>query len=690
MKRVRLRKNEMQQYASAHSVVKYTSELLLPPRRLKPSVAAVQSLRNEKGAYDARISPMMEEPLDLLGGRDYTGIIFIGPARCSKTYSLILGGLVYVQTCAPGDALIVQMSGDAARDFSRGDLDKCIRHSPDLRARLSPRARDDNTHDKFWRTGTSLKIGWPAVSQLSSKTLQYVFITDYDRPECRDNVDGEGPMWDLASKRVETYMSRGKCLAESSPGEEFNDPQWHPVSEHEAPPAAGIMSLYNRGTRARWYWPCLHCRFYFEAKPGLELFNLPEFEEIERLVKKQDPMTLADKFAVIACPDCGAIHKMKERSAMNLKGTWVHEGQKIDDRGRAVGQRRRSTIASYWLGGVAATYQRWDGILQKYFHGVMTYTRSGDESALKATTMTDQALPYTSRSQAKARGPEALMGRREKWEKGTVPIGVRFLITTIDVQAHRFVVQVHGFGIGLECWLVDRYDITSSNRVESKDHFAAIDPAAYLEDWNVLIDLVIKRKFPLAANDQVMMGSQLVLCDSGGKEGVTTRAYDFWRSLKKAALANAFQLVKGDPRLNAPRVVKAFPDTRNRKDRASSARGDVPVWLLNVNLLKDGVSNDLARDVPGPGFVHFPLWADDEFFAELMAETRGVKGWEKRHGVRNEAGDLYTYARAGCVMLRAETIDWSAPPVWAADPTTIRAVMEKRVDLAAVAGRLNE
>ncbi len=77
-------------HASSHEVVKFTSELLLPPRRLKPSVAAVQYLRNEKGAYDPRVSPMFEEPLDLLGSRAYTGIIFVGPARSSKTYSLIL------------------------------------------------------------------------------------------------------------------------------------------------------------------------------------------------------------------------------------------------------------------------------------------------------------------------------------------------------------------------------------------------------------------------------------------------------------------------------------------------------------------------------------------------------------------------------------------------------------------------
>ena len=111
---------------------------------------------------------------------------------------------------------------------------------------------------------------------------------------------------------------------------------------------------------------------------------------------------------------------------------------------------------------------------------------------------------------------------------------------------------------------------------------------------------------------------------------------------------------------------------------------------LNVNLLKDGVSNDLARDIPGAGYMHFPIWAEDELFSELTAEVRGAKGWEKRHGVSNETLDLCVYARAGCVMLRAENIDWSMPPTWATDTALQKAVTVNRsVALGNLARSLN-
>jgi phage terminase large subunit GpA-like protein len=653
-------------FAEPREVTRQTSEIVLPPRRMRPSAAAAQSLRTEKGPWDPDVAPMLLEPLDMLGSREYTGIVFVGPARTGKTMGLILGGITYIVTCAPGDALVVGMSQDTVRDFSRTDLDRAIRYSPELEKRLSPRARDDNTYDKFFRSGIVLKLGWPAVSQLSAKTLQYVFLTDYDRPENRDDVDGEGPMYDLAAKRVETYMSRGKCVAESSPGEDWLDPKWQPTTPHEAPPALGILSLYNRGTRARWYWPCKHCRELFEAKPGLDCFAVPGFDELTEAVQRTDPMTLAESFARVVCPRCGGLHEMQDRPAMNRGGVWLHEGQRIEG-GRAVGDRRRTNIASYWLGGVAAAYQRWDAIVLKYLQGVATYARTGDETALKATTNTDQGAPYIPRAALRKRGSDVLRRRLEDWPRGKVPAGVRFLTASVDVQGNRFVVSVFGWGVGLESWLVERFAITASRRPEG-DRFAALDPASYAEDWDVLREQVIERKYPVDGVPGAELGPLLTLCDSGGREGVTENAYKFSRALRRIGLGKRFNLVKGVGDPNTPRVRLTWPDSTGRKDRHAGGRGDVPVWLINANVLKDGVSGDLGREVPGPGYHHIPQWVDPAYFDEIAAEDRTAHGWRQRPGERNEAFDLHVYARAACIVLGAERINWDKPPSWAAAP----------------------
>lgn len=650
---------------STAEVIRSTSELLRPPRRMLPSQAATQHLNTEKGAWDPSLTPMMLEPLNLLGSRDYTGIVFVGPARSGKTMSLLLAGITYVVTCDPGDMLVVQMSQDTARDFSRMDLDRAIRHSPELVARLSPRARDDNTFDKFWRSGIVLKLGWPAVSQVSSKTVRFAFSTDYDRPINRDDVDGEGPLWDLLAKRIETHMSRGKVLAESSPGGEYLDGQWKPATPYEAPPARGILSLYNRGTRARWFWPCQDCGAFFQAEPGLGNFALPKFEELEALVQSEDLSRLADEWSKVVCKACGALHEMQHRRAMNAAATWVHEGQSIEG-GKVVGERRRSQIASYWLGGVAAAYQRWDSILLKYLQALRTYVATKDESPLKATTNTDQAAPYLPRIVAKKRGAEHLLSRLEDWPRGTVPNGVRFLTASVDVQGNRFVVQTYGWGAALECWVLDRFIISSSHRKEG-DRTAALDPASYVEDWNVLRDQVIGRAYPLANEPSRVLEVALACCDSGGREGVTEKAYEFWRQLRLKGLGRRFVLVKGDGNMNSPRIRETWPDSRGRRDR-TLGQGDVPVWLLNVNVIKDGIVGDLARETKGAGYVHIPRWIEPEFFQELTAETRTDKGWQRPSGVRNEAFDLHVYARAACILMNAEAIDWDHPPEWASPP----------------------
>lgn len=651
-------------YARSKTLLTETAELLRPPRRMRPSEAASAYLRNDRGAWSVELTPMLREPLDQLASRNYRGIVFAGPARTGKTFGLVHGAIAYSTVCAPGDTLVVQMSQDAARDFSRTEVDRVFRYSPELAARLSPRARDDNVFDKILRSGALLKFGWPVIGHVSSKTLQYVLLTDYERAQDRDNVGGEGPLWDLALKRTETYMSRGKCLAESSPGDDYGVTDWRPATPHEAPPARGILALYNTGTRARWYWPCRHCGEFFQAAPGTSPFNLPDFDVLEQMVATRDLHELAANYARVACPHCGGLHEQADRRQMNAGGRWVHEGETIERTGNIAGQRRQSPVASYWLGGCAAVFQRWDSMLYRYLAAVLTYVKLGDESQLKAVTNTDLGASYLPRSIAKRRTGAELKKRVEHWPPGTVPAGVRFLTAAIDVQSHAFVVQVHGWGVQLESWLVDRFSITASKRPEG-ERFAALDPGAYLEDWALLRDLVIDRTYPLACDESVRIPVLLALCDSGGREGVTSRAYDFWRGLRRDGHGRKLYLVKGTGARDAPRVQRSWPDSSGRRDRQQGGRGDVPVFLLGVNTLKDSIANDLARDTPGPGYVHLPDWLPGDVFDELTAETRTTKGWVRNSGVRNEAFDLSVYNRAATILLRAERINWSRPPRWA-------------------------
>jgi phage terminase large subunit GpA-like protein len=100
----------------------------------------------------------------------------------------------------------------------------------------------------------------------------------------------------------------------------------------------------------------------------------------------------------------------------------------------------------------------------------------------------DQGRAYFPLSVQKQKSGHELQARAEHWEPMTVPRGVRFLVATVDVQAGtkpRFVVQVTGFGVGLERWIVDRYALRSSERVDPSNPPALLplDPSSYVEDW---------------------------------------------------------------------------------------------------------------------------------------------------------------------------------------------------------------
>ena len=661
-------------HASAAEVRRSTAPLYRPPERISVSTGIARSLVTPAGPYNPDLTPYMAKPADSLDSRRYRTVVFVGPGRCSKTLTLIDGWIARNVVHAPGDMLIVQASQDMARYYSKIRLKRTIEASPDLRTRISPRRQDDNTYDKVFRSGMVLSIGWPSGAQLSGRDFRYVAMTEYDL--AADDIEGEGSLFALASKRAETFLSAGKVLVESSVRREYRDANWRAPagSPHMAPPATGITSLYNSGTRNWFYWRCPDCSEPMALHPDVhEMLTIPPLEQMVEELQDQDAARWAKANALVPCRKCGAQIHEKWKLDLNRHGIWVPDGCRLDRDGQIEGEPQETDIDSYQLSSIAAAYASWPKLLEKYAVAIQSYIRTGDEVDIKSTVNLDQGRAYLPIVVRKQRDSSDLQKRGESWEKGTVPDGVRFLTTQIDIQAGkrpRFVIQVHGVGRNREKWIVDRYALKSSRREtgETKDGqpvYHPIDPAVYAEDWDRLIEKVIERRYPLADGSGRTMPIRLVLCDSGGKAGVTRRAYEFWRRLKRDNLHARFRLVKGASSENAKTIEETFPDSSKRKDRHSGATGDVPVLLINGTTLKDVVRADVLRTEPGPGYYHFPDWLPTSFFDELTAEHRGEKRWEQEGNRPNETLDLCQYGEAAVIRLGADRIDWTKPPSWA-------------------------
>ncbi|MEO8546478.1 MAG: terminase gpA endonuclease subunit [Burkholderiaceae bacterium] len=659
------------QYAVAISDVCSGYAALKPPLRVSVSQGAANNLVIRQTGmagtpWSADETPYMVEPMDRLASRKHEAVVFVGPARTGKTAGLLLGWMAHTVVNDPGDMLFMQMSKDKAREFSKTDVDRAMTNSPALAAMKSNRAIDANTFDTMFRHGVWLRIAWPTVSNVSGSTYRYVAITDLDRIDNAENVDGEGPLFDLARKRTTTFLSRGMCLAESSPGIELTDPNWKQATPHEAPPVSGILGIYNRSDRARWYWQCPDCTSHFEAAPGLGLFNLPSDDELLERVRVEDVSAMAAEYGSrIICPHCGVLIPAKAKTALNRGGRWVAEGQTLGDDGQLHGTPSASTVAGYWLGGVAAAYQTWKSLVERYLQGLRDYALTGSEETLKATINTDQGMPYMSRHLVESRNASSPSDRTEAdLQRYVCPPETRCVVAAVDVQGgtnSRFIVQVHAVGPHMEQWLVNRFEIRKSVRAGMGEEFAQIDPASHPEDWDALTEQLLRATYRTPDEGREIRLKMLVV-DSGGEDGVTANAYDWFRRVRKAGYATRVRLYKGASSNTAPVVKESFVGARK-----AGTKGDIPLYVCNPNLLSDAVAAGLKRTDGGPSAIHFPTWLQPAFFDELGAEVRGKNGVWAQVRKRNESFDLCRMIRAGMLFLGLDKVkDWSNVPDWLA------------------------
>ncbi|MBT9098409.1 phage terminase large subunit family protein [Methylovulum psychrotolerans] len=655
----------------ANTVAHDIAELIRPGLKASVSDNAAKNLKVKGksggvGSWDAELVPYMILPMDCLTSRTYEAVIFVGPAQSGKTFALVFGGLAHGIICQKCDMMIVQTTKETATQFERHDLSWTIRNSPELKGQMAAGARSDNVFVKTFKAGNNLFLVWPTVANLSGKAIKFMMMTDYDR---MDPIPGEGAVFDLGRKRTETFLSQGMTLAESSPSGEVTDPTWSPSDEspHEAPPSQSqILRLFNDGDRHRFYVECPECKQYF----------LPPYDDRGLDINiSQDLLGVTNNVmtrpAMFVCSANGCLIDTNHKKAMITNGRWLKEGQKIID-GKIVGEGRKSSIASFWFPGIFAAYSNPQKIAQRLLNGLRKYDLEGDEEQLRAIFNVDLGAPYLSRRLVSEFSAVDYQKRAEPTLHKHIPHGVRFIVAVVDVQGWGFSVAVIGYGLHYERWLIDRYEIRVSDRKDG-GQVQTMKPAVYLEDWLKIRDEVMAKAYPLDDNSGRTMQLLMTGSDSGGEPGVTERAYDFWRILRRLRLNRKFILLKGErpkPNQQKPKIRKSYPEKTSSKDlKGANAKKEIPIWLVNTTLLKDTLSSDLKKTESSPRYIHFPDWLPKEVFDELTAEVRSdTGGWEKI-SKRNELWDQLCYAEAvvaaKLVEDKRKELDWDNPPDWA-------------------------
>jgi len=643
-------------YASASGIVQETIPSLAPHSRIDVPTWAEQDRKIKSPAYtgdwDNNTVPQLVEPMSMTTSRRFEAVVFVGPARSVKSEALILNPIGQRIVCMPRDMLVVCSSQKMAKLFSTSKLDKMVSGSPAVEERKAKGRGSDNIYEKKFKGGMNLQIAWPVADFFSMIDWPDVLLTDYDRMP--DDIDEEGSPFDLGLKRIQSFFSTGMAIAEGSPSRPQLDPDWKPSSPHEAPPTTGLLSLFNSGSRGKLYWPCDDCGEYFEP-----LFSQLKWDD------KGDPGKSAET-AYMVCSHCGGVIEADRKAELNRRSKWLHESSTgelvgIDDQ-----DIRGDGIVSYWHEGPAAALQSWKQLVSRQLQAEAHFEKTGDETKLKTTANIDQGRCYLQKAMLAENvlSTELLKKLASNYPLGIAPTGTRFITIQVDVQPNKFVVSWEAWCADLERYLIDRIDIVKPPKdAPGAADKRAIDPPRYIEDWLALQPLLDK-PIEVAGSEYELLPRAMIV-DSGGAPGTTANAYKFLRVMRTKGYGHRFFIAKGLGGFDRDRAQYRAPEKILGAKRKQTT--DLRIVFVGTDKLKDEVTMAMTREEDGPGKYHLSSNLEDRVFSEICAEQRTEKGWAKViKSQPNEQLDLSVYGKALVIILKAELIDWTAPPVWAA------------------------
>lgn len=297
-----------------------------------------------------------------------------------------------------------------------------------------------------------------------------------------------------------------------------------------------------------------------------------------------------------ACEHCHAEITERHKPAMIAQGEW---------RPTVPGD---GTTAGFHLSALYSPFESWGEIAVQ--HGDVRR----DPSRLQTWTNLKLGETWEDRT-AKVPEPARLQARCEPFGPG-VPNGVVAITCGVDVQQDRLELEIVGWGRGEESWSLAYHSLTGN----------PAEPALWTRLDSLLLAPIGGRRIMAAC------------VDSGNW---TKTVYDFTATRH----GRRVWAIKGA----SSRSTMIWP-----RRPARPKPGRPPLYIVGTDAGKEIIVARLQLEEPGPGFCHFPVGRDLDFFSMLTAEkpvrsfVRGVavRTWKKAPHARNEALDARVYALA--------------------------------------------
>lgn len=571
------------------------------------------------GPRDPRFTPYMIPFARAVASGAYRRVIAVTAAQVGKTDTVLdLIGARLDQRPAPiiyvgptRDFLVDQFEPRLMALFDQADTlaDKVVR------GRLMKKTLK-------YVAGTRVRLAHAgSATALKSDPAALALIDEYDG--MLTDVQRQGNALALAEARGETYAdfvaavtstpSRGTVDTEADAvtGLEF----WKPgeAEEIESP----IWQLWQEGTRYHWTWPCPRCGKFFI--PRLKLLTWPTHGTAAE----------AGAGAFLECPHCRGRITDNEKEWMNARGIYVAPGQTISEDGQALGELPPRATCSFWVSGLASPFSTWG----KRVEDLLDAQASGDPGRIQTVINAQFGELYAPGGGDVPEWRE-VMALRLPYQERTLPVGVVFLVASIDVQKNRLVFVIRGWGARATSWLIDAGEIWGDTST--------------LEVWSELDDLLSS---PIGEKR-----IKVAYIDSGfrpGKKDVVPehRVYEFCRTHQRFVFP-----CKGTDTMATPfirRRIEVNPTGGASKYGLELIRLSTDHWKLWVH-------ERIRWPVDAVGAWHLHQEATEDYCRQIVSEARtktpaGRPQWVTR-ARENHYFDCECMNAAAAFMLGAHRI----------------------------------
>jgi len=604
---------------------------------------------NEPGRWRTDRTPYLREIMDCLSiTYPATDVVFkkpsqIGGTECGHNW------IGYIIAQAPGVVMYVLPSSETSARTSKQRLSAMIEECPAVREKIRPaRSRDsgNTTRMKDFPGGTLLLASSKSAAELKSVPVQYLYADEID--EYPDDLDGQGDALKLAERRT-GGRSRTKKFKTSTPTIKGR---------------SRIDREFERSDQRYYYVACPYC------------------EHAQRLLWSQMrwEVAVSHDYTCTACgsvtgadgvepgphhcPDCGTAgeaneHTLRTHSTTDVLDVWYECAgcnERIDERHKPsllleqghggtarwvphnAGPRRPAGFALSALYAPLGWYS-WTQAVQEYLES------EGKPNLRKVWTNTVLGESYEDSFEQPDQNVLKLRSDTS-YLIGTVPTGALMLTAAVDVQGNRLEVKVKGYGRGEETWLVS-YQVLHGDPVQLEG------PGTV---WAQL-DEILDRAWPHTSGATIRIAAMAV--DTGGHN--THTVYEYCRRrAHKHVIAIKGASKPGQRILGKPTLQDVNYDGRLIEE-------GVKLWPIGTDTAKQHLYRCLNIEIPGPGYMHWPMGLPDEYFTGLTAEKLKRKrtaagyekwAWEKDGTQRNEPLDLEVYSYAAALYAGIQRADW--------------------------------